>query len=101
MKLTATHRTVMLFAPRNIEVGRENPCFTGAKTPLSLVVFSFLRRSFVTDLIRAKFVMTGSHGKPLRLAAPVSGILTPFSPAAKTVRSIWLVAFQFLQEQVA
>ena len=101
MKLTQAIRDAILFAPRNIEVWCGNQCFTGAKTPLSLVVFSFLRRSFVTGLVRAKFVMTGSHGKPLRLAAPVSGITTPSSPAAKTVVSIWLVAFQSLQEQVA
>ena len=102
MKLTDHTTAAILSVPCCCKVGLGTPFVIGAKTPLFFrVVFSFLPAVLVTGLIRAKFVMTGSHGKPLRLAAPVSGILTPFSPAANTVRSIGWRHFNFLQEQVA
>jgi hypothetical protein len=101
MKLTATHHAAILFAPCNSKVGRGNPFHIGAKTPLLLVVFSFLRRSFVTGLIRAKFIMTGLLGKPSRLAVPVCGISTPFDPAA-ILWKVWIGDFSIkIQEKVA
>lgn len=85
MKLTATHRAAILFAPRHIEVGLRTPFRLGAKTPLYLVVFSFLPAVFVTRLFRAKFVMTGeSYWGDLRLAAPNRGSSNPTkNPAAQ------------------
>lgn len=59
MKLTATNHAAILSLHCNSGVGLGNPFETGAKTPLLLVVFSFLPAVFVTGLFRAKFVMTG------------------------------------------
>lgn len=91
MKLTATHPAAILFVPCNSKVGIRNPQFeTGAKTPLLLVVFSFLLAVFVTGLFRAKFVMTGkSYWGDLRLAAPVRGISNPTkNPAAQRFETV-------------
>ncbi len=84
MKLTDITPPAILFAPcKNNKVGRENPfSCTGAKTPLSIVVF--LCHPFSTVIIRAIKVMTGLFvGQPVWLVAPVRDILTPIkNPAA-------------------
>lgn len=90
MKLTAITRAAILFAPCNSKVGLGNLFRLGAKTPLLLVVFSFLPAVFVTGLVRAKFVMTGLFiGELLQLTAPNRGIsnLTK-NPAAKRLETV-------------
>lgn len=72
MKLTQSTNNVNLSLHCNSGVGIRTPHFeTGAKTPLLLVVFSFLLAVFVTGLFRAKFVMTGQF---------VRGLLQPTIP---------------------
>lgn len=90
MKLTDITPPAILCAPCNSKGGIRNPFETGAKTPLLLVVFSFLPAVFVTGLFRAKFVMTGeSYWGDLRLAAPVRGISNPTkNPAAQRFETV-------------
>lgn len=77
MKLTHNTAPAILYAPCNSKGGLGTPRFTGAKTPLPLVVFSFLRSSLVTGLIRVKFVMAGViYWGDLRLTAPVAAVPT-------------------------
>lgn len=91
MKLTDINRAAILFAPCNSMVGLGTPFLeTGAKTPLSLVVFSFLPAVLVTGSVRAKFVMTGIiYWGDLRLAAPVRGSSNPKkTPAAQQLELV-------------
>jgi hypothetical protein len=98
MKLTHSSNAAILSVPCNSKVGIRNPFETGAKTPLSLVVFSFLLAVFVTGLFRAKFVMTGkSYWGGLCLAAPVRGISNPTRTPPPNDSKL-LVAFSQEQE---
>lgn len=91
MKLTATQRAAILFAPCNSKVGLGTPFLeTGAKIATVIVVFSFLPAVLVTGLFRAKFVMTGQfYWGALRLTSPVRGSSNPKkNPAAQQLESV-------------
>jgi hypothetical protein len=91
VKLTATQPAAILSLHCNSGVGIRTPYLeTGAKTPLPLVVFSFLPAVFVTGLFRAKSVMTGTiFWGDLRLTAPVRGSSNPINdPAAQRLEPV-------------
>ena len=102
MKLTQAIRDAILFAPCNSKVGLGNPFVVGTKTPLLLVVFSFLPAVLVTGLFRAKFVMTGLFFGETYVSPRLQADFQPDKePRRQTIGNVWLATFQFFVGKVA